>query len=142
MAPVAFGDVRAEFLDDELTARIIDAGEAMSFDDGAECIFPECVSFVAVPIKGNNSIIGVLAAADRENRDGSIGAFEANELRLLSLFANQVAIALENARLHRDALEKQAMERDLELAATIQRQTFHIEPVSFTSGTVCVCWLT
>jgi sigma-B regulation protein RsbU (phosphoserine phosphatase) len=47
--------------------------------------------------------------------------FEENELRLLALFANQVAIALENARLHRDALEKQAMERELELAATIQR---------------------
>ena len=117
----SFGDVRAEFLDDKLTSRIIAAGEAMSFGDGAESIFPGCVSFVAVPIKGNNSIIGVLAAADRENRDGSIGAFEANELRLLSLFANQVAIALENARLHREALEKQAMERDLELAATIQR---------------------
>jgi sigma-B regulation protein RsbU (phosphoserine phosphatase) len=75
-----------------------------------------------VPIKGSNdAIIGVLAAADRETREGGIGAFEANELRLLSLFGNQVAIALENARLHRDALEKQAMERDLELAATIQR---------------------
>jgi sigma-B regulation protein RsbU (phosphoserine phosphatase) len=76
---------------------------------------------VAVPIKGNNAIIGVLAAADRETRDGGLGAFEENDLRLLSLFASQVAIALENARLHRDALEKQAMERELELAATIQR---------------------
>jgi sigma-B regulation protein RsbU (phosphoserine phosphatase) len=62
-----------------------------------------------------------MAAADRETRYGGIGAFEANELRLLSLFASQVAIALENARLHREALEKQAMERELELAATIQR---------------------
>jgi sigma-B regulation protein RsbU (phosphoserine phosphatase) len=42
-------------------------------------------------------------------------------MRLLSLFANQVAIALENARLHREALEKQAMQRELDLAATIQR---------------------
>lgn len=117
----SFGEVRADFLDDALTRRVLSSGEAMSFEDGPECIFPDCVSFVAVPIKGNNSIIGMLAAADRENRDGSLGAFEANELRLLSLFANQVAIALENARLHREALEKQAMERDLELAATIQR---------------------
>jgi sigma-B regulation protein RsbU (phosphoserine phosphatase) len=75
---------------------------------------------VAVPIRGNNAIIGVLAAADRETRDG-IGPFEENELRLLSLFANQVGIALENSRLHREALEKQVMERELELAATIQR---------------------
>jgi len=78
-------------------------------------------TLVAVPIKGNNAIIGVLAAAEREARDGGLGEFEENELRLLSLFASQVAIALENSRLHREALEKQAMERELELAATIQR---------------------
>jgi sigma-B regulation protein RsbU (phosphoserine phosphatase) len=78
-------------------------------------------SIVAVPIKGNNSIIGVLAVAERETRDGGVGAFEANDLRLLSQFANQVGIALENARLHKEALRKQAMERELELAATIQR---------------------
>jgi len=85
-----------------------------------EAITLEGGTAVAVPVNGNNQIIGVLVAADRETRDG-IGAFEANELRLLSLFANQVGIALENARLHREALEKQAMERELELAATIQR---------------------
>src|SRR6185369_16872809 len=75
---------------------------------------------VMLPIKGNNATIGVLAAADRETREG-VGRFQDNEMRLLSLFANQVAIALENARLHREALEKQAMQRELDLAATIQR---------------------
>jgi phosphoserine phosphatase RsbU/P len=117
----AFGDVRDDFLDAEITNQLVVAGEAMSFDQSAACIFPECVSTVAVPIKGNNAIIGVLAAADRETRDGGIAPFEPNELRLLSLFANQVAIALENARLHKEALAKQAMEREMELAATIQR---------------------
>jgi len=98
----SFGDVPADLLDGE--------GKPVA---GSE--------FVAVPTKGSNdALIGVLAAADRETRDG-IAPFEANELRLLSLFGNQVAIALENARLHREALEKQAMERELELAATIQR---------------------
>lgn len=91
--------------------RVLESGTAISLEGG---------SVVAVPINGNRQIIGVLAAADRETR-GGIGAFEPNELRLLSLFANQVGIALENSRLHREALEKQAMERELELAATIQR---------------------
>lgn len=86
-------------------------GDAVSLEGGA---------VVAVPIKGNNSIIAALAAADRETREG-IGPFDTSELRLLSLFASQVGIALENARLHKEALEKQAMERELELAATIQR---------------------
>jgi sigma-B regulation protein RsbU (phosphoserine phosphatase) len=105
----SFGDI--EIADDRLR-EIAASGEAVSLGDGTT---------VAVPIKGNNEIIGVLAAAERETRDGGVAAFEQNELRLLSLFANQVAIALENARLHKEALAKQAMEREMELAATIQR---------------------
>jgi sigma-B regulation protein RsbU (phosphoserine phosphatase) len=96
---------------DALLERVLSEGNPMTSEG----------TLVAVPIKGNNEIIGVLAAADRETRDGGLGVFEENELRLLSLFASQVAIALENSRLHREALEKQAMERELELAATIQR---------------------
>jgi sigma-B regulation protein RsbU (phosphoserine phosphatase) len=118
----SFGDVRADFLERELSEQLMREGKPLTFEGGGECLFPSCETFVAVPIKGSNdAFIGVLAAADRETREGGIGAFEANELRLLALFANQVAIALENARLHREALEKQAMERELELAATIQR---------------------
>lgn len=117
----SFGEVNSEFLDEDLTGALVREGTPLSFTDGNGCIFPQCHAFVALPIKGSNAIIGVLAAADRETREGGIGAFEANELRLLSLFASQAAIALENARLHRDALEKQAMQRELELAATIQR---------------------
>jgi sigma-B regulation protein RsbU (phosphoserine phosphatase) len=117
-----FGDVREGFLESELSEQLIREGKPMAFAGGTDCLFPDCGSFVAVPIKGSNeAVIGVLAAADRETRKGGVGVFEENELRLLALFANQVAIALENARLHRDALEKQAMERELELAATIQR---------------------
>jgi sigma-B regulation protein RsbU (phosphoserine phosphatase) len=118
----SFGDVREEILDLELSEGLIREGKPLAFEGGIDCLFPGCVAFVAVPIKGSNdAVIGVLAAADRETREGGIAAFESNELRLLALFANQVAIALENSRLHREALEKQAMERDLELAATIQR---------------------
>jgi len=105
----AFGDPPE--LDEALSARLMSSADAVTLDGGL---------VVLMPIKGNNATIGVLAAADRETREG-VGTFEPNEMRLLSLFANQVAIALENARLHRDALEKQAMQRELDLAATIQR---------------------
>jgi sigma-B regulation protein RsbU (phosphoserine phosphatase) len=104
----SFGDVT---LADPALQRLVAEAEPITLEDGM---------LVAVPIKGNNSIIGILAVADRETREG-IGPFEQNELRLLSQFANQVGIALENARLHKEALRKQAMEREFELAATIQR---------------------
>src|SRR5205823_32711 len=64
----SFGDTRSDFLDDEITGRVVAAGEALTFEDASECIFPGCIATVAVPIKGNNAVIGVLAAGDRETR--------------------------------------------------------------------------
>ncbi|HKO56609.1 MAG TPA: SpoIIE family protein phosphatase [Thermoanaerobaculia bacterium] len=104
----SFGEIG---LSDADLLGIVTAHGAVTLENGA---------LAALPIVGNNSTIGVLAIGDRETRDG-VGPFEQNDLRLLSLFASQVAIAIENARLHKEALEKQAMQRDLELAATIQR---------------------
>lgn len=122
----SFGDVRSCFLDEELAPdllqKITERSEAIVFDAKAECIFPSCESLIALPIRvQNGEVIGVLAAADRERREGGVGPFLESEVRLLSQFATQAAIALENARLHQAALEKQAMERELELAATIQK---------------------
>lgn len=121
----SFGDVRASFLDEELAqnhlADLLSDGGSVVFEQNADCIFPQCESFIALPIRSGSDVIGVLAAADRELREGGVGPFEPNDVRMLTLFANQAAIALENARLHREALQKQAMERELELAAMIQR---------------------
>lgn len=120
----SFGEVRAQFFDSEMDAelarKLVVAGETIHFDTGADCIFPGCRSFVALPIRSGEAVIGVLAAADREQRDGSVGPFSESEIRLLGLFANQAAIALENANLHRQALEKERIEREIDLAATIQ----------------------
>lgn len=120
----SFGDVRLAFLGDDLGEEFVArlrAGEPVDFEPQAACIFPDCRSFIALPIMTGGTLIGILAVADRELRDGGVGPFEAEHIQLVSRFANQAAIALENARLHRDALEKQAMEREIELAATIQR---------------------
>ncbi|MGA7615567.1 MAG: SpoIIE family protein phosphatase [Thermoanaerobaculia bacterium] len=121
----SFGDVRSEVLDADLSDAFswesLKEGTPIQFEDAAACIFPDCSSFVALPIRTGEQVIGLLAAGDRELRDGGIGPFEESDIQLLTRFANQVAIALENARLHREALEKQALERELELAVTIQR---------------------
>ena len=74
------------------------------------------------PISVPGRRLGVLAVADKESRDGRVLDFTATDARLLSLFANQAAAAIETARLHQDAIEKERMERELELAAAIQRQ--------------------
>ena len=81
-----------------------------------------CVKCLAVPISVGGRRLGVLAVADKESRDGSVLDFTPADARLLSLFANQAAAAIETARLHRAAIEKERIERELELAAAIQRE--------------------
>lgn len=121
----SFGEVSREdleeLLSEESIAALVDENETLSDCREAVGVFPECQSAVMVPIRSERGTIGVLAAADREVR-GGVGEFEKGDIRTLSLFASQAAIALENARLHHQALEKQAMERELQLAATIQQE--------------------
>jgi len=81
-----------------------------------------CSKFLAVPISVPGRRLGILAVADKESRDGRVLDFTPTDARLLSRFANQAAAAIETARLHKEAIEKERIERELELAAAIQRQ--------------------
>ena len=81
-----------------------------------------CQKCLAVAISVPDRRLGVLAVADKESRDGRVLDITPTDARLLSLFANQAAAAIETARLHRSALEKERIERELELAAAIQKQ--------------------
>ncbi len=76
---------------------------------------------IAVSIEIEGKMRGLLAVADKESRQG-VGAFLEADRRTLGLFANQAAIALENAHLHQQALEKERLEREMELAAEIQQR--------------------
>jgi sigma-B regulation protein RsbU (phosphoserine phosphatase) len=81
-----------------------------------------CQKCLAVAISVLGRRLGVLAVADKESRDGGVLDFTPTDARLLSLFANQAAAAIETARLHKEAIEKERIERELELAAAIQRE--------------------
>ena len=84
-------------------------------------LLPGARYLLAVPIAIEESPRGLLVVGDRETRRG-VGPFQPSDRRTLALFANQAAIALENARLHLQALEKERLERELVLAAEIQRR--------------------
>jgi len=84
-------------------------------------VMPAAEHSLGVPIADDRGgCIGLLVVADKESRTG-VAPFAASDRRALSLFANQAEIALTNARLHREALEKERLEREVELAAEIQR---------------------
>lgn len=100
------------------------AGLEEFLDGKGECpeeLLPDARHLLAVPIESDGRRRGVLLVGDKESRRG-VGPFEDDDRRTLSLFANQAAIAIENAQLHRQALEKERLEREMELAAEIQRE--------------------
>jgi sigma-B regulation protein RsbU (phosphoserine phosphatase) len=84
-------------------------------------VLPGATHVLAVPIAVDGLPKGLLVIGDKESRKG-VGPFSQADRRTLDLLANQAAIALENADLHRQALEKERLEREIELASEIQRQ--------------------
>jgi sigma-B regulation protein RsbU (phosphoserine phosphatase) len=80
-----------------------------------------------VPIAGQHETQGVIGLADKESRDG-IGNFEDADVRLLKNFGSQAGVAIENAQFYSESLEKERLERELSVAATIQRSILPDEP--------------
>jgi phosphoserine phosphatase RsbU/P len=72
-------------------------------------------SEVAVPIVFNGQVVGALnLESDR------LASFGARDADLLEFFASAAALAIERALLHREVVEKQRMQHQLELARLVQ----------------------
>lgn len=77
---------------------------------------PDIFSEVAVPLIVRDRVVGVI---DLESN--RIGYFTDEHLRTLSLLAPQIAIAIENARLHTEIADRErAMQDDLKAASELQ----------------------
>ena len=111
------GDAMPELpLDDPQVAQVLGPGLG-----GEQHLLPGARHLMAVPVGAEPNSRGILLIADKESRHG-VGPFPESDRRTLALFANQAATALETAYLHRQALEKERLEREIELAADIQRR--------------------
>jgi phosphoserine phosphatase RsbU/P len=73
-------------------------------------------SILCVPLKIQDRVIGVSQVINK--LDGN--PFSAEDEETLGLLCANAAIAVENARLHREILRKQQIERDLAFASSIQ----------------------
>ena len=75
---------------------------------------PPVRTFMGVPLQVGERVIGMIGVANK------LSGYTADEERLLSTFANQVAVAIENARLYEDQRrmidELEELHRDLSLA--------------------------
>ncbi len=74
-------------------------------------------SYLCVPLKIQDRIIGTAQVLNKKGK----GAFDETDIQLMEGFARQAAIALENARLHREEMEKRRLEEELSVARQIQQ---------------------
>jgi phosphoserine phosphatase RsbU/P len=82
-------------------------------------------SMLCVPIKNRGQrVVGVLQLLNKTN-----GAFGPRDLEFLSDISDHMAIAMENATLHIELLEKQRMEQELALGREIQSRLLPSAPV-------------
>lgn len=73
-------------------------------------------SFVGVPLTNSKGyVIGILYSAKR-----TLLGFDPDDVNMLEAYANQAAIALENAQLLKSSLERERMEKELQIAREVQ----------------------
>ena len=85
-------------------------------DEKAERLISEGI-YTIIPMMVKSKIVGLLLFGLKHS--GS--HFAGKDLELLWAAANQAAISIENARLYKSEVEKQKIERDLDLARKIQQ---------------------
>ncbi len=83
----------------------------------ASAVANELRSIVAVPLIHRQTLLGAIYLDNRMLK----GLFTRDHVRILTAIANHVAIAVETARAARTEAARREMERDLELAATVQQ---------------------
>jgi sigma-B regulation protein RsbU (phosphoserine phosphatase) len=118
-----------------IAGRIAETGETVNVDDAYELPFFESSfdqrfnyrtrSLLGMPIRHHSGeVVGVIQLL---NKTTSV-RFTPEDEEFLSKLSGHMAMALENARLHRESLEKQRMEKELALARGIQRSLLPDEP--------------
>lgn len=118
-----------------IAGRVADTGEPVNVDDAYELPFFESSfdqrfnyrtrSLLSMPIRHHTGeVVGVIQLLNKTTGP----RFTAEDEDFLSKLSGHMAMALENARLHRESLEKQRMEKELALARGIQRSLLPDEP--------------
>ena len=82
---------------------------------------------MCAPLVANQRTLGVIYVDSRAARR----EFSDRDLALFSAISAQLAVSLENARLHQDSLEKARLQKDIEIAQSIQRHLLPQVPHGF-----------
>lgn len=112
-----------------IARRVLDTGQALratvssdseALELGRSVFDLKLRAAMCVPLaadRGRTELLGVLYVDSR----AATRQFSQSDLSFFAALAQHISIALENARLHLDSLEKLRLEQSLELASAIQR---------------------
>ena len=104
----------------EMFSKVVKAGRTVRCAAQTDTLFGGR-SLMAGPIQARDGdILGVLVIGDKEERGGRIAEFTDEDEILLDSFAKQAGVAIENARLHQEALEARQLQAEMEEARKIQ----------------------
>jgi GAF domain-containing protein/ActR/RegA family two-component response regulator len=114
-----------------MAGKVIQTGEPLIVDDyrtweGRAAVYEADQPFTAVlevPLKWRERIIGVLAI----NADAQTRTFDQDDVWLATLFANQAAVAIENARLYERITERMVEATVLHRVSNILMRTLNLE---------------
>jgi serine phosphatase RsbU (regulator of sigma subunit) len=105
----------------ESVAVMTQDAQAEDWLDGARSILGQAIrTCICTPLKTANSTLGVLYA----DSSRTSSPFSQSDMEFFTAFSNQAAIAIENARLLRLAIERERLEQDLRVARRIQRSLY------------------
>lgn len=118
-----------------VAGRVAETGEAVNVEDAYSLPYHDhsfdqkfsykTRSMLSLPIRHRTGeIVGVLQLLNKVNGP----SFSAEDEDFLNKLSGHMAMALENARLHRESLERQRLEKELALARGIQRSLLPESP--------------
>jgi sigma-B regulation protein RsbU (phosphoserine phosphatase) len=102
---------------------VSDAGHDERFAASESIVVQRIHSAICAPLIEKGEVLGVIYMDRRRPSE----SFSQRDLKLVAGIANQAALTIANARLHRRLLAKYAAERELEIARSIQEKLLPTE---------------
>ena len=119
------GDLSASRMSRTVAHRVLRGGESVLYQDvkdDDEINLAESVqalelrSIICVPLRGKYGISGILYMHSTRDKN----SYTEEDLLLCTAVGNSAGLALENAQMHQEILEKQRMDQEIEYAWSIQ----------------------
>jgi signal transduction histidine kinase/PAS domain-containing protein len=92
----------------ELAKRVAEQGKALVTDDAGNVSADNLKSFISVPLKSKERVVGVLSTGS-----STLRVFSEQEIQLLTSLGHQLGIAVENAQLYQELQSKEQMREQL-----------------------------